>query len=147
MPQYAAGQLAGPREAESSKDAYPPGLAPRACRRAAPAASWQQGLPGTLLGAVTHAYRGQLAEVEAWLLSTGGPNRGPLTSRQTARAAAIITTVQPPTIMTATTSALPARIDPSAQPCNGHTRYLPDAYRPSGIDSPESSPPAELRPK
>jgi len=29
MPQYAPGQLAGWREAESSNDAYPPGLAPR----------------------------------------------------------------------------------------------------------------------
>src|SRR5215470_7831142 len=52
----------GPREAESSDHADPPGLAPRPRRGAAPVASWQQGLPGTLPGAVTHASPGQLAE-------------------------------------------------------------------------------------
>ncbi len=64
MPQYAASQLACPREPESSNDPYPPvlrhGLSP-----GRPAASRDQGPPGTQLGAVTHAYRGQLAEVEA----------------------------------------------------------------------------------
>jgi len=109
MPQYAASQLACPREPESSNEPYPPCPAPRACRRAAPAASGDQGPRGTLLGVVTLGYSDQLVGAEAIAAITVGPTC-PLTSPQTARAAAIITTARPPRIMAATTSALPARI-------------------------------------
>jgi hypothetical protein len=73
MPQYAESQLACPREPESSNDPYPPCLAPRACRRAAPAASGDQGPPGTPLGVVTLGYSGQLIGVEAIATITAGP--------------------------------------------------------------------------
>jgi hypothetical protein len=71
MPQYAASQLACPHEPESSNNPYPPCLAPRDCRRAAPAASGGQGPPGTLRGVVTLGYSGQLVGVEAIAHITG----------------------------------------------------------------------------
>jgi len=73
MPQYAAGQLAGPCEPESSYDPDPPWFAPRACRRAARAAFGEHDPPSTPLGVVTFGYRDQLVEVEAMAAVTGGP--------------------------------------------------------------------------
>jgi len=62
-----------------------------------------------------------------WLLSPAvSPQPADLSPDR--RAAAIMTTFQPPTIMAAATSALPARIDHSAQLRNGRTRYLRGAY-------------------
>src|SRR5215831_1655586 len=123
MPQYAAGQLAGPCEPESSNDPDPPWFAPRACRRAARAA----------LGSMTRrAHRWALSPLaivtswlrsKRWLLPPAVPPQ-PADLSPDRRAAAIMTTFQPPTIMAATTSALPARIDHSAQLRNGRTRYL-----------------------
>ena len=72
MPQYAAGQLAGPCEPESSNDPDPPCFAPRACRRAARAAFGEHDPPSTPLGVVTLGYRDQLVEVEAMAAVTGG---------------------------------------------------------------------------
>jgi hypothetical protein len=79
MPQYAASQLACPREPESSNEPYPPcpatGLSPsRPCR------VWGPGPRGALLGVVTLGYSGQLVGVEAIAAITAGPTC-PLTSR------------------------------------------------------------------
>ena len=96
MPQYAAGQLVGPCEPESSNDPYLPGL------RRGPAAA----LPVPRLGSMTHRAHcwalSPLAIVTSWSRSKGwllspASHRRPLTSPQTARAAAIMTTFQPPT--------------------------------------------------
>jgi hypothetical protein len=61
MPQYASRQLVGLREAESSNDACPHRLTPRACQRPAPPAPWHAASAGTP-GAVSRAYRRHLVE-------------------------------------------------------------------------------------
>src|SRR5215469_7759117 len=88
-----------------------------------PCRVWEHDSPSTPLGVVTLGYCDQLVEVEAMAAVTGVSPQ-PAGTSPDRRAAAIMTTFQPPTIMAATTSALPARIDHSAQLRNGRTRYL-----------------------
>src|SRR5215471_1221783 len=123
MPQYAAGQLAGPCEPESSNDPCPPWVAPRACRRAPRAAFGSMTRRAHRWALSPLAIVTRLVGVEAMAAVTGGLTAAADLSPDR-RAAAIMTTFQLPTIMAATTSALPARIDHSAQLRNGRTRYL-----------------------
>jgi hypothetical protein len=94
MPQYAAGQLAGLCEPESSNDPYPPWFAPRAC----------PGLPVPRLGSMTRrAHRWALSPLaivtcwlrsKRWLLSPAvSPQPADLSPDR--RAAAIMTTFRP----------------------------------------------------
>src|SRR5215467_2016865 len=91
------------------------------------------GPPVPRLGSMTHrAHRWALSPLaivtswlrsKRWLLSPAVPPP-PTDLSPDRHAAAIMTTFRPPTIMAATTSALPARIDHSAQLRNGRSRYL-----------------------
>jgi hypothetical protein len=74
MPQYAASQLACPREPESSYDPYPPCLAPRPVAGPPLPRLGTRAHQGTLLGVVTLGYSGQLVGVEAIAAITAGPS-------------------------------------------------------------------------